>query len=151
MAENQKGVPGLNRSLSSNSCWLRSSNHVKFTVECEMCSGNHVSVKKNVYECTKRGFATQSLAGKDSPRSEKQTDSPIKKKFLAQWSIKKVMLTVFWKEPSLLLSLKKGATINNFSYCQFLWPNSLRLLNKPNKFLYHIFWFILLLFVPVIA
>ena len=36
----------LNRGLSSNFCWLRSANQVKFTEECMMCSQKHVLRKK---------------------------------------------------------------------------------------------------------
>ena len=46
----------------------------------------------------------------------------MKKKFLAQQSVKKVMLTVFWdiKESITIDILEKGATINSASYCRYL-------------------------------
>ena len=43
--------------------------------------------------------------------------------FLAQWSVKKLMLTVFWdiKGPFITIDfLEKGATVNSASYCQIL-------------------------------
>ena len=37
MVANQS-TPDLNKDLSSNFCWLKSANEVKFTEECVMCS-----------------------------------------------------------------------------------------------------------------
>ena len=62
----------------------------------------------------------------------KQINSPVKKKFLAQQSIKKVMLTVFldMKGPiTFNLFQKKGLVINSGSYCQLWKQNSPHLLN----------------------
>ena len=66
----------------------------------------------------------------------KHTDSPIKKKFQAQWSVKEVMLTVFWcmKEPITIDFLEKDAT-----YCPFLRQNLPDALNN----LHVIFFFFL--------
>ena len=64
-------VPGLNRGLSSNFCWLRSANHVKFTEECFS--------EKVFYKWAKHGFATMNLNGKDSSRSG-NTLTPQKRK-----------------------------------------------------------------------
>ena len=52
--------------------------------------------KKNVYKWAKHRFAPISLSQKDSLMEWKNTDSPVKKKFGAQLSLKKVILTVFW-------------------------------------------------------
>lgn len=52
----------------------------------------------------------------------KHTASPVKKKFRAQRSVKKVMLTVFWdvKGPITISFLEKGTTVNSENYCQLL-------------------------------
>ena len=54
----------------------------------------------------------------------KYTDTPGKKKFQVQQSLKKVMLTVFWymKGPIDIDFLEKGATVKSISYCQLLLP-----------------------------
>ena len=51
--------------------------------------------KVNIHKYTKYDFATSSRG---------QNDSLVKKKFQAQWSVKKVMLAVFWdiKEPIII-------------------------------------------------
>ena len=63
----------------------------------------------------------------------KRTVSPVKKKFCVQWSVKKVMLTVFWDVKGLITFdfLENDATANSFSYCQLLWQNNPHLLNDP--------------------
>ena len=37
---------GKNRGMSTNFCWLRSANHVKFPEECLMCTEKHVLGEK---------------------------------------------------------------------------------------------------------
>ena len=58
------------------------------------------------------------------------------KKFWAEQSVKKVMLTVFWdmKGPITIDFLEKDATVNSASYSQLklLRQNSPYLLNKPH-------------------
>ena len=61
----KKDAPSLNRGLSSNFCWLRNANHVKFTEECVICRQKHVLIKKKkVYKWAKYGFPTTSLSQK---------------------------------------------------------------------------------------
>ena len=49
----------------------------------------------------------------------KHSDSMVKKKFQAQQSIKKIILTVFldMKEPITIEFFEKGAVVNSASYC----------------------------------
>ena len=56
----------------------------------------------------------------------KCTDSQVKKKFREQYSVKKVMLTVFWDMKGLITIdfLEKVATVNNASYCKLLSQNA---------------------------
>ena len=55
------------------------------------------------------------------------------KKIRVQWSVKRVMLTVFWdvKGKVTINFLGKGATVSSSSNCQFLRQNSSYLLNDP--------------------
>ena len=66
----------------------------------------------------------------------KHTDFPVKKKFWAQQSGKKMMLTVFWnmKEPITIDFREKAATVNSTSYCQLLRQNSPYLLNDLHAY-----------------
>ena len=66
----------------------------------------------------------------------KRTDFPVKEKFCAQQSVKKVMLIVFWDMKGLITIdfLEKSATQNNASYCQLLRKNPTYLLNKSRIF-----------------
>ena len=68
----------------------------------------------------------------------KYTDSPVRKKFQAQWLVKKVMLTVFWnmKGPIHIDSLEKDATVNSAFYNQLLRQNSSYLLNVTVLYIY---------------
>ena len=52
----------------------------------------------------------------------KHTDSPLKKIFHVQQSVKKVMLTVFldMRDPITIDFLEKGETVNSASYCWLL-------------------------------
>ena len=50
------------------------------------------------------------------------TDTPVKKKFRVQWSIKKMIAIT-------IDLLEIGATVSSVSYCQQLWQNSPYLLN----------------------
>ena len=45
--------------------------------------------------------------------------SPVKKKFCVQWSVKKVMLTVFWDVKGLITFdfLENDATVNSVPNC----------------------------------
>ena len=51
----------------------------------------------------------------------KHSDSPVKKMFRVQQSVKEVTLTVFWAMKGLISIdfLVKGATVKSSSYCQF--------------------------------
>ena len=61
-------------------------------------------------------------------------DSPVKKLFQSQLSVKKVMLAVFkdMKGHISMDFLEKGTTINNASYCRNIWQNSPYFWNKPH-------------------
>ena len=63
----------------------------------------------------------------------KHTESPAKKKLRAQWSLKKLILTVPLdiKESITTDFFGKGSTVNSASNCQLFWKNSLYLLNDP--------------------
>ena len=67
------------------------------------------------------GLPLQAWVKKQSIES-KLTDSPVKKKFWSQQSIKKVMLTVFLdiKVPITNDFFEKSATVNAALHCQFL-------------------------------
>ena len=72
----------------------------------------------------------------------KHTDSPVKEKFWAQWSLERVKLTVFWdmKGPMIIDFLENGETINSGSYNQHLKQNSHYLLNDTYIYIYtHIY------------
>ena len=103
MATNQS-APSLNRALSSNFWWLRSTNHVTFTEEYVMCMEIHT----NVYKQNKHVFELKRWSMK-----WKHTNSPVKKKSQAQWSEKKIILTVFWdmKGPITIDFFEKGTTV----------------------------------------
>ena len=100
-----------------------------------------VLVRKNVYKCAKHGFAITS-PGRQSIKWKHCLSE--KKKVRMQQSVKKVMLwqsSGTWKDPSLLIFLKKGAT-----YYQSLRQNSLYLLNDSHIYIYiyiyiYITWF----------
>ena len=55
----------------------------------------------------------------------------LKKKFHVQWSVKKIMLTIFWhmQGPITIDFFEKGTTVNSAFSCQFFRQNSLYLLN----------------------
>ena len=44
--EANKSAPSLNRGLSLNLWWQKSTNYVKFPEECMMCTEKHILVKK---------------------------------------------------------------------------------------------------------
>ena len=56
------------------------------------------------------------------------------KKFRTQWSVKKMMLTVFWdmKGPIISDFLEKGTTVNSAFVCLLLRQHSPYLLNDPS-------------------
>ena len=68
--------------------------------------------------CQNRGLSLRLLIKKEIRWSGK-TDFLVKK-FFQFWEYSKT-----WKDPSLLISLKKGATINSIFYRQLLWQNLL--------------------------
>ena len=69
---------GVNRGLSSNFWWLRSTNHVKFTEQYDVYREACVS-PKNPYKWAKLKFATMNLSQKDSQWSINIL-TPVKKK-----------------------------------------------------------------------
>ena len=87
---------------------------MKYTEECVMGMEKLAFVKKNPYKWAKLwlkpGLKRQLMEWK-------HIDFPVNKKFQAQHSVKKMMLTVFWdiKGPITIIFLKKGATINRAS------------------------------------
>ena len=105
-------VPDLNWDLAWNFCWMWSVNQIKFREECA------ILVKKNVYMWAKHKFVMRSLSGKDIPWIGKSLTFQQIKKFHVQWSIKKVLLTIFWdmKGPVTIDFLEKGVTVKNASY-----------------------------------
>ena len=69
-----------------------------------MCS------EKHVYQWAKHGFCHDEPGSKRQFIEWKHTESPVKKKFWAQQSVKKVILDSLLehkKDPSLLISFKK--------------------------------------------
>ena len=84
---------------------LESENHVKFIEECVMCTE-----RKNC---------------QNKPESKKKKTV---KKFRAQLSVKKVMLTAFWnmKVPLNIDLIEKAANVCSASYCQISLQNSPR-------------------------
>ena len=118
--------------LPSNIWWQRSTNHVKFTEKLLMVyMEKHVWVKKKkkkkkVCKYAKHGFATElkkTVQGVETYR--------LSGKEKVQWSVKKMMLTVFWhmKGPIIIDFLEKDATINSVFYCEILRQNFPYLLN----------------------
>ena len=81
---------------------------MEFSEEYVSCLEKHVFCLKNLYEWVKHGSKRQSTKWN-------HTDFPVKKKFWAQLSLKKVMLTVFWEMKGLMIIdfLEKGATLNS--------------------------------------
>ena len=60
-----------------------------------MCIEKHVLVKKKtVYKWDKHSYTTMNLSIKKQSIEWKLTNSPVKKKFWPQWSVKKFMQTV---------------------------------------------------------
>ena len=74
-------------------------------------------------------FETES---KRESMERKHIDSLVKKKFRAQWLVKKIILTVFKDiQGSITVDfLEKNPTVNSASYCQLLWQNSPYFLNE---------------------
>ena len=66
----------------------------------------------------------------------KHTDSPIKERFQEQWSVKKVILTVFWKMKIVITIdfFEKDATVNSASDCHLFRQNAYYLLNDPRTY-----------------
>ena len=78
------------------------------------------------------GLQLRARSEKKIHRVETHTDSQVKK-FRAQLSVNKVMLTVFWdmKGPIKIDFLEKDTIVNSPSFCQLLRQNSPFLLNDP--------------------
>ena len=118
--------------LSGNFWWLRSANNVKFT-ESMLCL-----VKK----CVQMGWVWK----KNSPWTGNTLTLQLKKKFQAQWLIKKVLLAFFWdvKVSITIYFFEKSVTINSASYCQSVKQNSPHLLNdlcvNEQKYIMFIDW-----------
>ena len=84
--------------------------------------GEKCFCQKTIKNGLNKGFSHNESELKRQSMLRKHTDFFGKKKFRAQQSVKKVMLTVFWdmKGPITIDFLEKGATVNNASYCQLL-------------------------------
>ena len=69
----------------------------------------------------------------------KHTDSPVKKKFWAQQSVKKVVLTFFrdMKWPISIYFLEKAFTVNSVSYCKLTSPGGSTLQSSSCTATYH--------------
>ena len=80
-----------------------------------MCMEKNVLVKKWLQIHSKSESKRQSMKWK-------HTDSPAKKKFQAQQSVEKLMLTIFWnmKRPITTELLEKIPTISSASYSKWL-------------------------------
>ena len=124
MVANQS-ASGLNQGRTLNFWWLRSENYEVY----RRIYNVYVLVKclqiGKIWVCyyepeLKRQFVKW-----------KHTDSPVKKKFQTQQSIKNIMLTVFRdiKGHIIIDFVEKGATVNSASYCLLQRQNSLNLLN----------------------
>ena len=72
---------------------------------------------KNVYKWANMGLPLHIWV--ENTLHVVDTDSSVKKKFWAQQSVKKVMLTVFWniKGPYATDFFEKGTTVNSAYYC----------------------------------
>ena len=128
--------PGLNRGLSSDFCWLRTVNHVKFT-ERVVCKEKHILVKNRCI--------TTNLSWKDS-LWRGNNDSAVKKKFWAQRSVEKAIGIDFWdtKGSITIDFLEKGAIVISDSYCQLLLQNLLYSFNNPSIYIYTYIYIMLL-------
>ena len=84
----------LNRGLSSNIWWPRSANDIIFTEQCTVHTKKHILLKKLFTNGVNIGLPLQVWVKKQSMEC-KHTNSLVKKKFWAQWSVKKMMQTVF--------------------------------------------------------
>ena len=89
---------------------------VKFTKDSVMCAEKHVSVKTIFTNGLNMGLPEL----KRQSTKWKQINSPVKKKFWVQWSLKEVMRIVFWgmKELITIDFHENRATVNTASYCQ---------------------------------
>ena len=125
MAANQSAL-GLNRDLSSNFWWLRCVNHVN-TEECVIFTEKYILVKN----CLEMDLPLWPQLKKQS-MEWKHTDFLVKKKFQAQQSVIKVILTVLldMKGSMIIDFLKTVKTVNRASYCKsfdkidiFYWTN----------------------------
>ena len=119
--------------LSLNFWWQGSANRVIFKEECMMHMEKNDLVK-NVSKCAKHRFATIEIVH----GMETHWLSLVKKKFLAQSSVKKVILTFFWviEGPMTIDLLEKDASVNNTFYCQLCRQYLPYLLNDPYIYIY---------------
>ena len=130
MAANQ--IECFNRGLPSNFCWLRSTNHVKFTEECLICIETHILVKKIFtnrlnLNLTLQAWIKKTVHGGEThwiSSKEKVLDAVINKEGHTDNVLGyKRLITVDFFE--------KDTTVNSVSYCQLLRQNFPYLLNDP--------------------
>ena len=116
MEANQSECSRLEQRSVNKFLVAESENHVKFT-ECAMYTEKPVLIKK----CLQIGLLLEPESKRQS-LEWKHIDSPAKKKFRIQHSVKKVMLTVFcdMKGTITIDFLEKDTTVNSTSYCQLL-------------------------------
>ena len=100
MVANQTECSRLEQRSFTNFSWLRSANHMKLTKQCDICTKKYFS-QKNVYQLTKHRLTTMRIWVEKSLHEVEIKCLSSKKKFRAQWSIKKGIITI-------------GATINCF-------------------------------------
>ena len=102
-----------------------------------MCVEKHV-LAKEIFTIQWKVGLLQWTETKRQSMEWKHTNFPIMKKFWVQWSVKKVMLSVFWDMKELLTIdfLEKVATANSGSYCQLLRQNLPYLLNVIYIYIY---------------
>ena len=135
-------APGLNRGLSSNFWWLRCANHVKFTKECDVY--RETSFSQKIFTNELNMVLPLQAWIKRQCMEWKRTDFPENKRFRVLYSVKLVILTVFWnmKGPITIVFLEKAATVNSASYFQLLRQNSHHLLNDSYIYIikYKIGW-----------
>ena len=95
----------LNRGMSSNFWWLRSTNHMKFTDECMMCIEKHVLVKKMFTDEVNMSLLLWAC-------KEGHAENLLEYERIYHFDF-----------------LEKGETVNSAPYCQLLGPYSPYLMN----------------------
>ena len=111
MAANQS-APGLNRGLSSNFWWLSSAEHGKFTEQCRIYTGKHVSIKKGFTNRRNINLPREPKS-KNQSIERKSTNFLVKKEFCVWDLVKEIKLTIFWeiKGSNSIGLLEKNVTI----------------------------------------